>query len=442
MKKIITVILVLCMLLSLTACVAGGGDDNTESTNQDTSTDNNQGNEGENGNKDTETSTDTDNSQGNEGGSNNQGAETNTDTDNNQGNEGGSNATDNKIDPTRITDMIDFREGKALVRYGEISSSEYQTVYCIDKAGTILFTLNGINVASGISGFYNGLTTLQVHENGKISTILCNDKGEIIKPEDLGATSFLIEPNSTKSQTIPLFVDGYIFVEKTETTFTSSTTKAAVLNSDLEIIVDYSEELYNLYEQFICCSYYNGYLYDMWHNEVTSVLDLKTGKTVEDLASLAASIEREYESDLWLKDNYCYFDLITGEKKVDLSKYSETIATTYDFECGLAPVLFYSGDKYFFAIVKEDGSFCFDPAEIGGSSPTVKYDNGKFVVFSSIGSNYHIETFDASGKLGELNMEMSGFYFSISISDDVVIFWDVGASKYSVYTLNLNPLFQ
>lgn len=405
MKKLFAFALVLCILFSITACSNGGdyndnGDDNWNNDESDT-------------------------------------IESNSGDENGTGGDKG-----NKIDPSRITDITDFREGKALVRYGEMTSDEYQTVYCIDKSGEILFTLSGINVGGGITGFYNGLTTVTVHENGKAVVWLCNEKGEITKPEDVGATNFLISADSSNDQTISLLADGYIFVEKTETDFAGSATKAAILNSDFEVVVEYSEELYGLYERLIYCSYYGGYLYDMWHYELTEVLDLNTGKLVEDFSTLVSSIERKNESDLWyLGGDYSYYDLVTGEQKVDLSEYSETIATTFEFNCGLAPILFGSADKNFFAIVKEDGSFCFEPVEIKGYSPSVKIDGGKFLVISSIGNDYYLETFDSNGKLGETAIQMDGMWFSVRLSDDIVIVSVIGSNTQRFYyTVDLQAL--
>lgn len=405
MKKLIAFVLLLCMLFTMVACSTGEyNNDNRE----------------DNGNDDESSVTE-----------NNGGDQSNTNGENH-----------NKIDLDRITDITEFHEGKAFARYGNMTSDEYRTVYCIDKTGKILFTLNDISAGDEIAGFYNGLAALTVFKDNQVTVCLCNDKGEIIKPEDVGATGFLIDPDSANSQTVALFADGYIFVEKTETDFSGSSAKAAVLNSDLEVIVEYSEQLYQLYERFIYSSYYGGYLYDTWDREITEALDLNTGKLVEDLSTLVSAIQRENESDLWYYgEDGCYYDLLTGEKKVDLSKYNETIFTTFPFASGVAPILFKSADKYFFTIVKEDGSFCFEPAEIKGYDPTVKVNGDKFLVLSAVRNDYYLETFDSSGKLGEATLQLEGRWMSASISDEIVIVADHGSNtKQFYYTLDLQPL--
>lgn len=407
MKKLITIVLVLCMLFSLVACIPTFENNALENKNENTG--NSSINNKPNGNDSNENSNE-------------------------------SNGNSNKLDLSNITDTTGFLGGKAFVRYGEITSTEYRTAYCIDKTGTVLFTLENIQSRFDFSGFFNGLTILKIYGSG---TFLCTDKGELIKPSDVGADSFL----TTHSQTNAMFEDGYIFVQKAVTTFNGSSTMVAILNSKLETVVDYSEELYNIYRSSNNSWYSGGgYLYySQTPKTIDTVLDLNTGKNIENFKQFIASAECRYASDLWSYENNCYFDLVTKEIKVDLTQYSETLPNTwYPFEKGLALVHFRSGGKDFVTLIREDGSFCFEPVEIKGTSAKFTRDGDKLLVYSSgAGKEYYVETFDETGKIGELTGTAVGFSITAYISDGIVWVVDTGdIQTYRFYTADLKPFLQ
>ena len=442
MKKLLAVLIALGMFLTLTACVSNDNDENPVTTGKVTETEADttvDETEAEETDTETETEIDTETEIGeSESGESESGGSAESEP-------AGGEEDDNKIDPTRITDIVDFSEGKAFVRYGEMTSDEYRTVYCIDKTGEILFTLEDIGLGAGISGFHNGLAAIEMAENNHRVTWLCTEEGEFIKPADVGATSFLIDPSETYLRTLTVFADGYILAENTVTDFRGSTTKMAVLNADLEIVVDYSEELYEFYESFAYCPYYNGYLYDYdsWYETFGGALDLRTGELIEDFSEFVGSVERAYLSDLWVCRDTYYMDIATGETVVDLEEYAETIYTTYEFNCGVAPILFRVDNTEFLGIILENGTFAFDPVELKGSSATVYADGGKILVLSANGNEIYAETFDASGKLGELTFELDGTFVYASVCDGVVIIADIGRdTKYMIYTPDLQPLFE
>jgi hypothetical protein len=398
--------LILCLLFSLLACSAGGN--NTNGSDDDEST---------------------------EGGSENGGENDGDEND-------GGNANKEKIDLARVTYTTSFREGKALVRYGEVSSDEYYDLHCIDKAGNILFTVEDVG-GSGVSGFYGGYTTLLMEENGKSVVCLCNEKGEIIKPSDVGATSFLIDADSYYTQTLELLADGYIFAEKKTSDFSGVSAEAAILNADLEVIVDYSEQLREYYDAYISCAYYNGYLYGYSLETVVDVLDLRTGKLLADPSSFLEPVVCDRASDLWIHYDNNYVELVSGRVMVDLSTLGGDIMQTFDFHCGLAPVVFWNSEEYYFGLVKEDGSLCFEPVLLKGSTPNVSYDDGKFVLLSGQYEEYYVTVFDESGKCAEMTLGEEGFLTTAEISDGVVIVWEHGmARKITYYSAeDLTPLF-
>ncbi len=405
MKKLLALILTALMLISLVGC------DNSSNVGDD----NDVTNEG----------------QGN----------TNNGSNDNTNNQQQNPSTDqkNKIDVSKITSSTMFSEGKAWVRYGKMTSEEYNTLYCINNRGEILFTITNTFLNSP-SPFYNGLSIVPLMINDEAVYCLCDEKGNITKPSDVGATEFLLNTSGVGEIYEKTFEDGYIFAKKTEATFSGSSVTAAILNSSLEIIAGYTEEIFTLYEEYAGHSYYNGYLYNVAEYKV---FDVKTGKEIDDVSAFISSFEPIYASDMWEYDwqSFVYYDILASTHTVmlDLSEYSETISRMYLFENGRAPLVFESAGKAFFTVIKEDGSFCFEPVELSGHSGcNVKTYNGKYLVVSE-GNEFVIETFDESGKIAEIKMKIEGLLPTVHFCDDVIHITSTTINCY--YSLNCEPLF-
>lgn len=365
----------------------------------------------------------------------------NTNNNNNTNNQQQNPSTDqkNKIDVSKITSSTMFSEGKAWVRYGKMISEEYNTLYCINNQGEILFTITNTFLNSP-SPFYNGLSIVPLMIDDEAVYCLCDEKGNITKPSDVGATEFLLNTSGVGEIYEKTFEDGYIFAKKTEATFSGSSVTAAILNSSLEIIAGYTEEIFTLYEEYAGHSYYNGYLYN---KDEYKVFDVKAGKEIEDVSDFVSSFEPKYASDVWEYDlqSCVYYDSLASTFTVtlDLSEYSETISQMYLFENGTAPLVFESADKAFFTVIKEDGSFCFEPVELlGNSGCTVKTYNGKYLVVT-VGNKYVLETFDENGKIAEATIAVTGLVPSVKFCDDVIHISSTDIDCY--YSLDLAPLF-
>lgn len=404
MKKLLALILAALMLVSAVGC------DNTSNSD---------------GNNDV-----TNDEQGNLDNNNND----------NTNNEQQNPSTDlkNIIDVSKITSSTMFSEGKAWVRCGEITSDEYTTLYCINKRGEILFTVTNTFLNSP-SPFYNGLSVVPMMIDGESVYCICDEKGHITKPSDVGATEFLIMSDYEVGNSHNLFEDGYIFAKKTEATFSGSSVTAAILNSSLEIVAGYTEEILALYEDYINSYYYNGYLYNG-----QKVLDIKAAKEIDDVSAFLSSFKPNHASDMWEYDwhSFVYYDILASTHTVtlDLSKYSETISQMYLFENGKAPLVFESAGKAFFTVINEDGSFCFEPVELSGHSGcAVKSYNGKYLIISTTGNKYLLETFDVNGKIAEAEIKIEGLSPSVKFCDDVVHIRSTDMDCY--YSIELEPLF-
>ncbi len=358
----------------------------------------------------------------------------NNDGDNNSNNNS-NNGNKNKIDMTKITDMVPYREGLAFAEINDDISKSY----CIDKEGKILFTLD-IKVGLENLGFYNGIA---IFGGSAESVWICDKEGKITKPEDLGGDTILIEPSLQSHASNEFFKSGYFFVKKTTTTFSDSKDEAAIYNHKLEKLHDFSEELYRIYEEFLVSACYGGYLYEYNGYDEPTVFDPISGKKVTDFSKFLKDLKLKNPSDMWYWEGDGVYDMLGSSETpvIDMSKYSETLYYIDDFKDGMAGVTFESADKFFFTIMKEDGSFCFEPVELSGSSPNVKYSNGKFMVTTSKIYDYIFETFDAKGKIASLTVDTEGKFMGFDFSDDVAIVNHIMKDDVKIYKTDFTLLF-
>ena len=91
--------------------------------------------------------------------------------------------------------------------------------------------------------------------------------------------------------------------------------------------------------------------------------------------------------------------------------------------------------------MKEDGSFCFEPVELGGTSPNINYSGGKFMVTTSKVYDYIFETFDTNGKIGSLTFDTEGRSVWFDFSDDVAIVNMIMKDDVKIYKVDFTPLF-
>lgn len=340
----------------------------------------------------------------------------------------------NKIDMTKITRVVPYREGLAFAELDDDMSKSY----CIDKEGNILFTLDKVGT-NGL-GFYNGIA---IFAGSAESLWICDKEGNITKPEDLGGDKILIDPSLSSRASNEFFKAGYFFVKKTTTTFEGSKDEAALYNHKLEKLHDFSEELYGIYEEFLVSACYGGYLYEYNGYDAPAIFDPVSGKKVANVTEFLENLELENPSDMWYWTGDGIYDMLGSSEipVIDMSKYRETLYSITDFEDGMAGVAFVSAGKSFFTIMREDGSFCFEPMELGGTSPNIKYSGGKFMVTTSKVYDYIFETFDTNGKIGSLTVDTEGKFMGVDFSDDVAIVNHIMKDDIKLYKVDFTLLF-
>ena len=192
MKKLLTVILTISMLLLFVACELAPSDKPSGNNQQNNTTQNN------------------------------------TNTENNQQNNNENNNNTDTKDPINIEHIFTgFSEGLMFIKDGNNTQNTHP-ISCIDKTGKTVFKIDASRV---ISEFHNGLSFIEQED-----AVLCDKTGKITTAQQLGGNAFI-------TNRLEIFKDGYILVKKTTTSYQGSVDELAVFNAKLEKIVDFSSEL-------------------------------------------------------------------------------------------------------------------------------------------------------------------------------------------------------
>lgn len=326
----------------------------------------------------------------------------------------------------QITAASTFSEGLAFV----CLDGDKEKTYCINKDGYIVFEID-INI-SGLGKiedkFVNGLAVLKSQQN--TGRVLCDTKGNITTPEDLGVTNFC-----------GLALEGkYIIVEKITASYDSSKKEIGVINTDFEWVVELSESIYDqlgdvmLQPSNTTSFYYNDFCY--FENN-KKYLNLKTGEVTDTVDFILPSNKWKCYTDNTYRD---YNENIL----LDLSDVPNALAYTYGigFVNGKTPIRFHNKETgtYFFNIIDEKGEFLFDPIEL--SKIEAFYFDGDYllVIDNYMGSQKNIKCYDTKGNLlGELDtysIEKNRSY-NCEISDGIItIYSSYSYSNYKCYYYN------
>lgn len=353
------------------------------------------------------------------------------------------------FDDYTVVSISPFSEGKAFIRGDLLTNSSFK---CIDKKGNILFEIPQSSADAVIFGFHNGIAAVKPVGGVSGEVKLYDDKGKEISPETVGGTYFL---GITDIYGIyeKMYKDGYIFVIKNTTDFTGSVSELGIVNSKMEMLVDFSEEFYKKYAYFNnSYDYYDGlYIRKIKKDDeiyVYTALNLKNGKeteysTLEELYKSENIVRRA--SDDWVAATNGYKNG-NGELVLDLSQY--TNAFFGDFVNGLAYVTFKVQEstgkaKYYFTVIDETGKFKFEPVELKGDLNYSGYTGyqypdvvdklvtrmdedsienseyyGKFIVTTIMNGNKILTTFDMNGKVAEKEV---GKWYNDFMSDELVV---------------------
>ncbi len=345
-----------------------------------------------------------------------------------------------KITADQIGDAHGYHDGLMFVEKKDNLNDT--TLYCIDKTGKIVFSLPEtqghkyfVSLYAKSYAYRDSYAVLKVDD----TVVLCDKKGNIIRPEDMGATSFLMEEHYLGK----MFGHGYILARKTTTSFAGSVDEVAVFNTKLEKIVDFSASLAVSYESY----FDRGWLYNddidycdgfLFNRTTDRYIDLETGEMKEGVSALYTNSE---------KNNPAY--------TIVLNQYKDTLYKKHSLGNGTFGVTFrveetQGGTNLFFVIMDKTGTFLFEPIEVEtdkASQYNLASENGICVIDTSIGSNGYdrcLTVFDATGKVAELPYHAETLVLSVVLSDGVIVQKIKSFNSddiVNIYTTELKQLF-
>ena len=161
-------------------------------------------------------------------------------------------------------------------------------VYCVDKNGKVVFKLNEELVKVRTSQFMNEYAFVTaIDTSGDYHTVLCDKKGKLTYPSDVGVTEFYGPDEILKA--------GYVLAVKEEANYASTKKQLGVLNTNLEWEIPLSEELYVQFADTLADSFGENFIVDnvFYSVKLSKSLNLKTGEVLSiDLKQVTPSSER------------------------------------------------------------------------------------------------------------------------------------------------------
>lgn len=265
-----------------------------------------------------------------------------------------------------------YSEGLMFIK----TSTDDSRVYCVDKNGYVAFELtnNIINVNNlDESKFMGGYAFVRaINESGDFCNAVCDRQGNITLPSDIGATAFFGPDEILKS--------GYILATKVDAT----TSKLGVLNTSFELVVPFSESLYNEFSDSISDSYKQNFVIGEYFYSVrlAKSLNLKTGEIN------SVKLKDITPSYKWGTPKSCdgYYrienNMVVAEDGRYIDLADNVIRTSY-FANGTAPILYENQDKYFVTLINEKGAHLFEPVPITYAPNSFKFaTDGNYLVYT------------------------------------------------------------
>ncbi|MBQ9355252.1 MAG: hypothetical protein IJT84_06200, partial [Clostridia bacterium] len=248
---------------------------------------------------------------------------------------------------------------------------------------------------------------------------ICNKKGKITYPKDVGVTAF----------SDIAFNGGYILVEKVTSDYSFTKKEFGIMNFSFDWVVEPSENLYRIIENSqnnIDYYIYNGYLYYsndcIFNTENNLCLDIKAGK----LSELKTDMFTD-ETDFWRaevsqensKDSGClyFFDLFNNQKlKIEDKNLNMPNAyLSFRFTNNHCPIGFYNeeSDTSYLTLTDKTGKYLFNPVKFSDRGIGKCFFDGETILATNLYSNENgintwltkMKTYDTKGNLlGEMTV--------------------------------------
>ena len=340
----------------------------------------------------------------------------------------------NKIDLTKeIFKAQNFQNGIAIVTTVEaVDGRNIYTTNFIDKKGNIIYKSTELSLYANSVISKNGAVITSNEE----SIFNIREKKEVTAA-DLSGTEIIDIYNHPQYKSC--FKDGYIFIQKTETTYDGNTKSMAIYSDTFELLYDYSTELYDFLENHSYNAqrfYHDGYIiYKEDYEEVyeEKYFDLNTMRFDTDHSKIDFETFRAEE----IADE----TLFRSNKYPTMSQHTSFVDSTD----GTAGITFNSEGVCYFTIVDMEGNFLFEPVQTKGV--VVGGCNGQFTVLSYGEGEYIIEIFDTTGKKGEIKVAAPQQQFdtvTVYCNEGVIMFagcYVFHNDIYYYYDMNGNKLF-
>lgn len=346
-----------------------------------------------------------------------------------------------QVDISNVSVISDFSNGFAFVQY-----NDDKRTYCIDKTGVQLFELENCYIY-GFSKFNDKVAIIAT--NNPNEYILCDKNGKIYKPEDFGASRFVLDTKNHKKA----FLDGYIILERREDSYTGTKIEMSIMDSDFTTLVPFSVGLAEIINSYIMnvngTDYYDGYLY-----YEDTILDLRTGKTLSDARQVKVSAPllsywangsfgSRYEHLQW-GDIY---NELTGEVVARVKESDPISSISFVGNLGLAR--YHSDNGIWFNIIDQNGTAKFNPIKAEGTD--LRFDGEIILVVNNFNVNngntvsqrLSVKSYDVQGNLlGEIVLEnWSSWAGSVSLNDGVIYIYNAETKERSLYNTSLKELF-
>lgn len=297
---------------------------------------------------------------------------------------------------------------------------------CFDKHGDIVFELEGNYY---ISQLFNKSGLALIGDNYG-NMYICDTTGKLTTAGDLGGTSFYTEEK--------IWEKGYIIVEKIIADYTGTKHYMAIFNGQLEKIVDYSEKIYNYFEESGRTGVYGNYVYG---SQSGSWLNLDDGsititKSVEEYkAFYSTSFSDTERTMLWWYDGNVIAYIGSDEIIFDVTKVYPTCIGISDFVNGFAYIIFESERQCYFSVMNKDFELQFEPVEY--KSQYFRYDGGEYyclynIVSEASGQKTIVNIYDNYGLVSQHEFLEHG---------DVYLYDDIIGFKGEYYDIEFNKLF-
>ena len=400
-------------------------------------------------------------------------------------NNSGNNAENNSTNATSwLTgqnaygmESINFSNGMAIISSVD---GDKKKLYGIDKNGNLLYTLENYSTLYENKQFTNGLLYIYNWDNNTINLI--DDTGKITTAEELGGTEFVSFNDQVygRNYWLDMFEDGYIIVNKVITTFQGTTYESAIFDKNLNVVVDYSKELYPVIYDSYADFTYEGQMYIMgyliWEeyengNPICYALNLQSNEIKEynetELEIFFNSLIETMHIEDFLKYGFVEekdYDSQTTDlsEVVGLSQYSTIDRVIYINEHLFLAIFSEGYGDVFFTITNETGDFNFEPIKYssynfsgeGTGQGSQIFATDKYVVtLDTIDKTYDenympvitykITTYDINGNMINSidHIHEGGIFpekFYVSVNEEAIICANI--EKVTYYDFDLNVL--